>query len=1193
MRKLFFAAALLVSQLPAVARSASPGPASTVADLRRDDIERAPATATTRPFLYTVMTAERRIGIVYYDRSAVLDVPLENIDPERAKLHDCGSFTAFQAECSVAELLETQWFKADALGADIWFSRDLDGNPQCYSRDGENCLPTAGGDAARSLVLTLQPAIDALKDGNYLKSLFANNREIRLTTADGLWTPRIVLPFGVAEGSMFHLTVDSAWPVDVFRGSGTIPETATTGSSRRWLYSAGNWHSGDFNPNEIFNKLSARPIPCGPALFGDSYPWCRKLRGVERTFHTANVQDAIARKTAYMDTSFTQYADWAETNVDVTNDYPARLAAFDRQISTLTDARTAACIFAWIVPGAIACGMAGGALEELAEARRDLQLERTDRKNAARAAVQGKRAQAWHTLHASWAAGDRTHFAALLKAESKELAELEDLRRNYAKDAGQKHRAYLDAVAAYQHAVSPIGALEAAPLIGPEIRHVEDYVNTPSKQNLRRMLLGLAGPAGEAVEGVVELTTGDSALNAGEMKFLRDMLRDLGGNADFATTMEAVVADAINDLGDEAVESVRQAGLWTDKPGSAGELVQIDHASIVDLRARSRTSAFDPWTAGGEHARNFRNKFTPHLPGITGYMSDPSGYDPASLVNIELAAGGAAFEHAIESVFVHSFGKDYHRVVARNPAYADWDEAAVNTELYKVLADPAYAEERKAYWVTSAVIGRRPAGLLYDSDHAAIVLNSDLVRSDEDVSKFYFEELGHLLNWWRCDLFDVDPALCSVHGDAGARFRDAVLIDPLLHTGSYEALLAELPAHPEVDKVPARFGNGSPGWLEGWPDYYTLNDHIDVDGGFSFLMRLGLDVDSEYPGVSDEFDIELTIAAPKPAMKGDPWKKSVNGYCTSDAQADCNMPTMWVSIAFRDAIKLSIEKLPQVKSTAFANVGFDASPRIVRKHGGKLPFQPRSVDGAQWRAFTNRNIYFKKFTAGLETKLDFWKLGHSLKGASPSSVHKPEMSLKATPAEGSYVVEIAANDESDFERWLGADIATAVSGCVVGFAIGLVAEMDPVVGCHAASDAAEAAETAFQALDKEPTIFIEGDGSFTLPASLEYKYATSGKKLAPTAPDATSPNRFTGRVTYHHDPGTGVATLEEAPAAATSATRHSQIEGLKTRVGSGLAKLPARGLKPIGVFRFRLGIDYGEKVIKRGAHDLPSAIMQD
>ena len=51
------------------------------------------------------------------------------------------------------------------------------------------------------------------------------------------------------------------------------------------------------------------------------------------------------------------------------------------------------------------------------------------------------------------------------------------------------------------------------------------------------------------------------------------------------------------------------------------------------------------------------------------------------------------------------------------------------------------------------------------------------------------------------------------------------------------------------------------------------------------------------------------------------------------------MPTMWVTVSFRDAIKLSIAKLPKVKDTGAAKVGFDVSPRLVRKHGGKLPFQ--------------------------------------------------------------------------------------------------------------------------------------------------------------------------------------------------------------------------------------------------------------
>ncbi|WP_201340305.1 hypothetical protein [Isorropodon fossajaponicum symbiont] len=106
-------------------------------------------------------------------------------------------------------------------------------------------------------------------------------------------------------------------------------------------------------------------------------------------------------------------------------------------------------------------------------------------------------------------------------------------------------------------------------------------------------------------------------------------------------------------------------------------------------------------------------------------------------------------------------------------------------------------------------------------------------------------------------------------------------------------------------------------------------------------------------------------------------------------------------------------------------------------------------------------------------------MGHVIKGVKPSSVHKPELSLKSTPAEGSYLVEIATKDKADFAGWLAGDIVSAVAGCAAGFAIAVVAEQDPVLWCHGFSDLTEAVETAFQGLDKKPAMLFEADGNVT------------------------------------------------------------------------------------------------------------------
>lgn len=1215
LRILSFAAALLA--LPPIldgARAASPGPVSRVADLQHADIKRSNWTATTSSFLYTVMPTEQEIGLIHYGEPPFVEPEFpagrpDEIDWSRARLQNCATTLLFQKECEVARKREYQWFKGDALGARIWYSRDLKGNPVCYSTDGEHCLPTTVANPANSTIVDAQATLDTLGAEAGLKTLFGTRDNVRVTTRNGLWIRRIVLPFAVKEGSIFHLTVKSTQPVEISVGQSTAARwTVAAGSRYAWVFSAGNWHTPEFDPNDTFNKLVAKPIRCGDAHAGPKlgplprYSWCAQLRGVANAFDRQNLQGAIDNKIVHMDNLFDQHKDWSAAKVDADHGYVAKLSSLATRIRATTQAQQWACIFAWLPPGAIACGVLGSEADSLIRERVALVQERSAKLAAASTAIETKRSQQWHELHKTWAAGDQTHFAALLKAESKELDELKQLKREYDKTAEQQHQAYLDAVDAANRAISPVGLLENLPLIGPQIKHIAEYTENPSSKNLRRMLLGLVGPIGEAAEGAVELTTGDSGLDSGQTRFLTDALKDLTDDGDLKTKLEEIVSDAINDLGDEAIESVREAGLWVDRPGKADPPLKIAHRSIVDLKAGSRAASFDPWTAGGEHARLFRNKFTPRLPGMTAYLAQHRGFTGESMTTIELASGGAAFEHALEGIFSHSMGKDYHRVVDHSANYLTWSKAQVTAELYKVIAGPAYAEQRKAYWVTSAVIGQRPAGLLYDNDHALIVLNSDLIDASEDWSKFYFEELGHLLNWWRCDLFDVEPGLCAVHGDEGARFRDAVLLDPTLHDGSYEALLAELPAHPEVDKVAVAFADDKLGWLEGWPHYYTMQDHIRDNAKFSFLMRLGLDVDSqEYPGVSDEFDLEFVIGAPAPTMKGDPWKVSANGYCTSDTQTDCNMPTMWAAISFRDALKYSLAKMPQLKTTAGAAYGLDLSPRLVRKHGGKLPFQLTSVNGASWRYYTDKSIYFKKFTAAAEAKLDFWKLGHAAAKAQAPTLHKPELSLKSTPLEGSYVVEIATADRQDFDAWLAADVTSALLGCAGGFVAGLMTEQDPVTLCHLGSDVLEGIETTFQLLDKKPTVLVEADGSVTLPISTEYKYATSGKKLFGGRPAAAS----TGRAVYHADaveadfeapavdPDAAAAGFGSQPYPTASTATNPQVSNIKTKLRSGLGKLPVRGVSPLAVFRFRVGIDYGEKIVRRGENNLPSAIVQE
>ena len=819
---------------------------------------------------------------------------------------------------------------------------------QCLSYDGQKCVAVDSTSAIPSYVISDNTSLRALDNSSAnLKSYLDQHDSVRLATSDGNWTGNIRLPNQSTEGKRLTLDVQSSWGVNLNYGSTSVRVNANEVYSI--VYRNGHW-SGLLQGSA--NGLS-------------SAAWCQEFRHADQSLQKKNIQEIIDNKLQHMDRLFTQMLDWKLAKIDADDNYVSRLAVLNQQVVSKRKGKEDACAFwsVWNFWGIVACQVITAEYNDLFNEYSAVRDERAGKLSAALSLIASGREMQWHKLHELWAQNDRTYFSGLLKEESLALDDLKELKLGYDKTVEQKHQEYLAAVAQYMKDTSPseilLETIEDLPLVGPEVKNIAEYVEDPSSKNLRRMLLGLAGPVGETLEGGIELATGDSSLDSHTLKFLKDVLTDLNEDDDIGRALEDIVSDAINDLGDEALESVRQAGLWVDHPGENTAL-KISFRNVVDLRSQSIRYEYDPWLDNSSAARRFKQKFT-QSHNNARFMRDSERYNGGSVNDIETAAFSSILNHRVAKVVAHSFGEDYMDVVKRSAEFNALSEYEINSELYKVIADPAYYEQRIPHWVDSSVIGQRPAGLIYDNDHAVIVFNADFLDpSTDDLSKFYFEELGHLLNWWRCKVFSVDVSYCEVSGDAGARFRDAVLIDADLHEGTFESLLTQLPAHTEVDRVSVTFSNGKAGVLEGWPNYYTMNDHIVSKGKFNWLMRLGLDIASEYPGVSDEFDLEVSISAPSPAKKGNPWEvvkacqasstgaisvapntqsRNESCYCTDDTQSECNMPTMWVTVSFRDAIKLSIAKLPKVKDTGAAKVGFDVSPRLVRKHGGKLPFQ--------------------------------------------------------------------------------------------------------------------------------------------------------------------------------------------------------------------------------------------------------------
>ncbi|MFJ4224219.1 hypothetical protein [Microbacterium sp. NPDC089695] len=907
---------------------------------------------------------------------------------------------------------------------------------------------------------------------------------------------------------------------------------------------------------------------------------CRLLRNALRSPQLAEADGSYARQLARMDRLFWQALNEATSRVERQMNYTTRLAELTARAADALKAQRSSCPSG---KGNGICNRARDARVAADEEVKAFTRERNDKVSAAQSGARLHMAEDWHRLHESWAASDDTHFAALMRVESKELAELKTIRDAYAQAAADDHAAYVALEEEWKRTRSGIEAAESIPLIGPLIRRIEAYEANPTGANLRKIFLGGFGLAGEAVEGAVELTA-EGKLSDEKQAFLMKALQDVATNSDFGTALEAIASDFERDLGDEAVEGVRQTGLWSSD-GSAGMPPSSPFRDFAHLRAEApRMQIFD-WLAKNDQAAQFRSKFTP--PAGAAAFADPVG-DEQTIADMRPTV---AFERGIEAVFAHAMGAGYADVAHQNPTYAGWDQRRVTRELIKVVTDKAYIQQIEPRWVTSSTLGDRPAGMIFDADHAVIVLNSDRVSADSpELGKYYFEELGHLANWWRCEIFDVPIAACTGQGDVGARFRDAVMLDPTLSTEPLSAQLLRLPEHAESDLGAVTFADRSVVKMEGWSSFRTLNQHLAGRGKFSFLMRAGIDLESRYPGLSDEFDLEMVVGAPSMTKLGDPWKTSSKGECAvSDlgTAKDCNVPTLTMAFAFRDVIKASVTSMPKVKDSRVASSGIvDLSPSLIRKHGVRLFFQPRPGDFEGWELKAEHSIYFKEFSASLDAKLDFSKVVEAATDRKLPAPHTLQLASKAA-VEGLYVVEIPTNDKDLLALWLSLDVGSAALGCVAGIAVAAVAEQDPLAFCHAGSDVVEGIETALESFDKRSTALFAVDTTVAVPLSIEYKVAVGAKPTSQTGAP---------RVWPHDDiPLDHIITGGAVPDTPVRAQPASVVQAktFGTKVSSAFKKLKETSLTGLVLFRPRVGWDIADRVINRGDHLLPSSSIKE
>jgi|GEM_PF-1049977 len=1168
-------------------------------------------------FLYSVLHDSGRIGVLSYDRQHPINVSVSEIRYEALEIIECGSrdgfkprprifnheeifgtsgFESISSLCHIARNNEFKWFDGRSLGVDIWYSTNLVGDVQCFSFNGNTCLWRRDYSVAEEF--TQDAGFDSdnhpgVLSESIVRTLHLTN-QLTLNVSD-TWKGHVTLPQGVSQAKRIVLVANRDVDVQIVAANGSIKhDFIKSGGVKSWLYIGNQWWPEGTNLNNYkdITRL-AKPVVCDLTESKDG--WCTKIIAPEQSYRKDTISALIDAKLDHMDRLFTASTNNELSNVEKENNYSGRLKSLSSSLKTREAEKIAACagLIYWRLAGVLACSILSVQYNDLEKEHKALLQERTDKVAAVYAKKEKLRETKWHELHQKWSinAESNNRYHALLLEESRSLAELKKLKDGYDKSSEVDHEEYLKALHDYTNVIGSKSVLrksiEDLPLVGLEMKHILDYTDNPSGRNLRRMLLGLTGPVGEQVEGGIEVVLGESG-NTGSLYLIGDILKRLTEEKSTTDIFAEIVGDAINDLGDEAIESIRQAGLWRDH-SSEESLIDLRsrYLNIVDLRARAERVEYDFWSGSSQPEISVQNKFR-----IASSDEPPkeSSLDEIQSIYqnlLEQYIQKNEFDKKLTGIFSHAFGSKYKDVF-------DSGTENENQELLRVITDPAYYEQRMPHWVTSEVIGHRPAGFIYNEQHGFIVLNKQLVSvNSSDFYKFYFEELGHMVNWWRCKIAKKPISDCQVAGDAGARFRDAILLDESRHSGSFESLLMELPSYTNVDASEVAFQDGSFATIEAWPNYYTINDHIVGGGKFSWLLRLGMDFPSEeFKVITDEFDLEAIIRGPVPMMKGDPWKTSANGYCKSDHQTDCNMPTMWLSIGFRDALKMSVAKTPTFKESKLANLGFDVSPVLMRKHGGKLPFQLSSVNGTTWEYIEEDAMYAKRFTVYLVTKLNLWKMTQILKGISPSKVHKPELSLKSLPAIGNFVVEMGAKDRSELNKWLALDITSSVVGCAAGFIIGVVAETDPITLCEVSSDLSEAVETILQGLDSKPMMYFESEGDITLPTAVEYSYAGGTK---------TGQHGGGARVVYHPSAGTptsevGLVSFDSSGDIDLDAPTHvdqQQVSSLKRKMSNSLSRLTRATIQPIFVFRFRVGFKYGEQIIQEGEYRLPTKLGEN
>lgn len=710
----------------------------------------------------------------------------------------------------------------------------------------------------------------------------------------------------------------------------------------------------------------------------------------------------------------------------------------------------------------------------------------------------------WLNLQQEWAdeSGYDDELSFLLKQESQKLSDLHDLKEYHLRSLEEKQQNLEEAIASYNLLNDPEALLGAtvkkAIQDGEELAsEIEEKVKADMQRRANDRTAFIDHPSFHNFLNVVEdedptgtvRSIADTAEQINETIEIIDLLKSLSDQDD----LEEVLEEILDSYTDQIVHIARQDGFYVDNPSTLSKpLIISNYQNLLDLLEGSEDSSINrksEFLASDEHhtMQAINAQLSIDEEAILQHFSDPNYFDTIFFSQTEAlgnfdedqfsyAAQAEVFSNKLSELFIHSMGHNYTDVISGS----DQTIKQLNHALYEVIIGDPYAEQREAHWVDSSVLGSTPAAFIYDDTYSGIFMYWA-----------YLEELGHMANWYRCKIYDVDYNVCQIHSDVGARFRDAMLSGAPEENVALAAHLYELPSYHHVKAKKIEFDDisASKTYMETTGGFLTLNHHIQDLGDASALFRVQLSLDNpEFSSkafkVSDTLAVEISFQLPKPASNGNPlrvgtvgnlWTENCQDFINKKLEEsitnpnvvvpvydrnECDVLTGWLVVSIRDTAQLSAELNFDIGdgSTALNRVkGYinkihpTAGASLVRKHMVRIPIQftnPEGESDVSWET-----SYYAKSISGVVDMA----ISPLVADLAKETIPKIKGSFFDLSPEfyGSASV-IVNQDAAHTIASVFLDVASISAGCFLGSEGG-------VTGCHLASDLSESFITAIEA----------------------------------------------------------------------------------------------------------------------------------